>query len=217
MSLGKYWKESGRFERVSIIVLFIDLILFIAAVAEKFSRNNDLVVDNLKLAILASHLIMFICFLINKREMFDRRFLFAFGMLLLTIFGLLIYNYSLFENEEEEAEDEMEEDDLKDHLLEDGVSIVITIILNLVYLFIFLVAKHFRLIFASTVIIMFELISIIAAINQTTDRYIDVANLTSIMCSILVAILFYTGKVQIDQERERFETYFEIVRNDTEA
>jgi hypothetical protein len=213
VQVRRYWQTLKPYEKMNVVFVLLSFIFYIAAVAEKSGRNDDVVVDNLKLVILIMNLILFTAFLVAKRHAYKLGILSSYGLIWCVIIGLLIYNYTIIAKESE-LEDEGEEDGaeyLRESLLEDTISITITTLLDLLYLFVYMISKHSILVFATSLNILFNLISVIAAMNQTSDEYIDIANLTSLLAMIVISFFFYSGRFQVFEEKERFDSIFQLV------
>jgi hypothetical protein len=213
MNFKKYLKSLNAADKAILAMLAVNVGFYIWAIVTKTTTDDDTIVDSMKLAILTCDLLMFSIFIIKQNFFHKQGFSYGLILIVLTIMGLVGYNIYLIQQQAvllaEADGTEQTSSDALHGLLTDTVSIFISTLVSLLYLQVYTFTKHTMLSLMGIVMVLFNLVLVVVSMSQVSDLLIDVGNLTSILVNILMSVVFYTGRVKIEEDKARFETIWE--------
>jgi hypothetical protein len=213
MNFKKYLKSLNAADKAILAMLAVNVGFYIWAIVTKTTTDDDTIVDSMKLAILTCDLLMFSIFIIKQNFFHKQGFSYGLILIVLNIMGLVGYNIYLIQRQAvllaEADGTEQTSSDALHGLLTDTVSIFISTLVSLLYLQVYTFTKHTMLSLMGIVMVLFNLVLVVVSMSQVSDLLIDVGNLTSILVNILMSVVFYTGRVKIEEDKARFETIWE--------
>jgi len=199
-------KESRALNSVILFLLALCISLFIAAICEKWTIDDDDITDLLKILLVTMNVVIFVIITIQKRDVVRRvrNITFVLTAFLLTLSGGIILDYYIMAIRFENDDDFQPLDFNADFLV-----LALTMLTDVLYLSLYIFFNHKRVLLITVGLIILEIVVFGVSFTVGSDDIIDTVNISTSMVTAIMSMIFWSGLLTVEGSNVIFYDFYE--------